>query len=261
MLLKKWVKGIIQLPTRSLHARLDLIDKREIEIKELFERYTRNSAETNWAAIYNSTIEGTEWLKSRSFSPGRWAVGYQYLYVLYRILNEIHPKNILDLGLGQSSWMIAQYAASMNTVSHIVVEHDPNWISFFVKDHQLSENTKIIQLDWNYTNYKETIVREYGGFSDTFTGQKFDLISIDGPLGGDMPIYARIDVLKMLPDILSDDFIILIDDSHRSGERNTILDMKIILKEHDIPFAEGIYSGAKDMTVICAEHLHFLTSM
>lgn len=249
------------MPARSLNDRLDLIEKREIEIKKLLESNLRNIAETNWANIYNSTIEGTDWLKSRSFSPGRWAIGYQYLYVLYRILNEFHPSNILDLGLGQSSWMIAQYAASDDSVSHTIVEHDQNWIDFFVEGHQLPENTKIIQLDLAFTNYKETVVREYGGFFETFVGKKFDLISIDGPLGADMPIYARIDILKMIPDILPDDFIILIDDSQRSGEKNTIEDMKNVLIKNDIPFAVGVYSGNKEITIICSEHLHFLTSM
>ncbi len=43
------------------------------------------SSKTMWAEIYNDTTEGSDWLTDTSFSPGRWAVGYQYLYVLYRI--------------------------------------------------------------------------------------------------------------------------------------------------------------------------------
>lgn len=67
--------------------------------------------EIRWGQIYNSTIAGSEWLKDQSVSPGRWAVGYNYLYILYRILNDVKPTNILELGLGQSTKLMAQYAA------------------------------------------------------------------------------------------------------------------------------------------------------
>ena len=63
--------------------------------------------ENEWAAIFNNTIHDSTWLKDRSFSPGRWAVGYQFLYVMYRILNEIKPERILELGLGQSTRMLS----------------------------------------------------------------------------------------------------------------------------------------------------------
>ncbi len=237
------------------------IENRLNGLEKLSRQNLNITSETNWADIYNSTIEGENWLRSRSFSPGRWAVGYQFLYVLYRILNEVHPKKILDLGLGQSSWMISQYATKDNSVEHVIVEHDPIWIEFFKNDHELSANSSIVRLDWNMADFEGSVVREYGGFSDVFSGKKFDLISIDGPLGGDMPDYARIDVLKMLPDILSDNFMILMDDSQRPGEMHTLEKMKQVLTENRIAFAFSDYTGAKKMTIICSESLRFLTSM
>lgn len=50
---------------------------------------------------------------------------------------------------------------------------------------------------------------------------KFDVISIDAPIGTDLE-YSRRDVLELLPDILEKDFVILMDDANRQGERNTI---------------------------------------
>lgn len=41
------------------------------------------------ATIFNSTITSSEWLVNKSFSPRRSAMGYQALYPLYRILNDI----------------------------------------------------------------------------------------------------------------------------------------------------------------------------
>ena len=123
------------------------------------------ASEAVWSAIFNNVISGSRWLQNTSFSAGRWAVGYQYLYVMYRVLNEIHPKRILELGLGQSMRMLGQYAAVHEKVSHFVVEHDPEWIDFFQRDFQLSARSRIIQLERKMEPYKEaSAVRVFKGF-------------------------------------------------------------------------------------------------
>ena len=222
----------------------------------------RDISEAVWAEIYNSTITKSRWLKDKAFSPGRWAVGYPYLYVMYRILNEVQPQNILELGLGQSTKMIGQYTSYYKGVHHQVVEHDPEWIDFFKKNYSLSERTKLIQLNREFVPYKEAEkVRVFKDFSQTFKGQKFDFISIDAPLGGDMKEYARIDVLQMIPACLAEDFIIMIDDCERSGEKRTVMEMERVLQENQILYRKGKYSGKKDCIVIASNVLKFVCSM
>ena len=42
--------------------------------------------------------------------PGRWAaVGFPYLYVMYRVLNEVRPEMLLEIGTGQTTKMIWIY--------------------------------------------------------------------------------------------------------------------------------------------------------
>ena len=222
----------------------------------------RDISEAVWAEIYNSTITKSRWLKDKAFSPGRWAVGYPYLYVIYRILNEVQPQNILELGLGQSTKMIGQYTSYYKGVHHQVVEHDPEWIDFFKKNYSLSERTKLIQLNREFVSYKEAEkVRVFKDFYQTFKGQKFDFISIDAPLGGDMKEYARIDVLQMIPTCLAEDFIIMIDDCERSGEAHTVMEMERVLQENQILYKKGKYSGKKDCIVIASNALKFVCSM
>ena len=222
----------------------------------------RDISEAVWAEIYNSTITKSRWLKDKAFSPGRWAVGYPYLYVIYRILNEVQPHNILELGLGQSTKMIGQYTSYYKGVHHQVVEHDPEWIDFFKKNYSLSERTKLIQLNREFVSYKEAEkVRVFKDFYQTFKGQKFDFISIDAPLGGDMKEYARIDVLQMIPTCLAEDFIIMIDDCERSGEAHTVMEMERVLQENQILYKKGKYSGKKDCIVIASNALKFVCSM
>lgn len=46
-------------------------------------------------------MQGIEWVQDiTSISPGRWAVGYNYLYVMTRVLVELRPHKVLDIGLG-----------------------------------------------------------------------------------------------------------------------------------------------------------------
>ena len=222
----------------------------------------RDISEAVWAEVYNNTIVDSPWLKDKAFSPGRWAVGYPYLYVMYRILNEVQPQNILELGLGQSTKMIGQYTSYYEKVRHQVVEHDPEWIDFFKKNYLLSKRTKLIQLNREFVPYKEAEkVRVFKDFSQTFKGQKFDFISIDAPFGGDMKEYARIDVLQMIPACLAEDFIIMIDDCERSGEKHTVVEMERVLQENQISYRKGKYSGKKDCIVIASNVLKFVCSM
>ena len=231
-------------------------------VQKAAEEGARSASESVWAEIFNQTISDSAWLKDKSFSPGRWAVGYPYLYVMYRVLNETKPRKILELGLGQSTRMIAQYAAAHEGVEHFVVEHDPAWIEFFVNDFTLPTATKIVQLPWDYVTYKEAdSVRVYKEFQKTFAGQTFDFISIDGPLGGDMKQYSRIDVLGLIPDCLEPSFAVLVDDCERPGERNTVREIEAKLAANDISCTEGFYSGNKDLFLLVSPDKAFLTTM
>ena len=231
-------------------------------IKAGIENNNGYAMEILWAEIFESATKNSFWLLDKTFSPGRWAVGYQFLYVMYRVLNEVRPKRILELGLGQSTRMIAQYAKSREDVEHIVVEHDEKWVEFFVNDFSMPVCSKIEMCELKMISYKEAeAVRIYGGLKEKLAGKKFDFISIDAPLGGDMKAYARIDVLQMLPECLSENFVILFDDYHRMGENRTIAEMEERLKNCGISYKKGKYSGKKECVILCAESLFFLTTM
>ncbi len=222
----------------------------------------RIAEESTWAAIYNNTVVDSIWLKNRTFSPGRWAIGYPFLYVMYRVLNESHPKRILELGLGQSTRMLAQYAEAFEDVEHIVVEHDQDWIDFFKNDFRLSEHSEIVKLDLGMVPYREAAaVRGFKGFRERFANQRFDFIVIDAPLGSDMKEYSRIDILGILPDCLEEKFCVMMDDYMRTGEQNTAARIQEILQENQIGYASGKYSGRKDIFVLASEDQKFLCTL
>lgn len=237
-------------------------DARLGEVEGQLAMVARTTNETVWAEVFHDTIASSGWLKDPSFSPGRWAVGYPYLYVLYRVLDEARPARVLELGLGQSTKMISQYAAAESGIGHTVVEHDARWVEFFAAHHTMAADTELLICDWAYEMHDGVEgVRVYSGLADRLAGERFDLICIDGPLGGDMPEYARIDVLRMLPGILSDSFVIIVDDCERAGEARTLRAMSESLTRAGIGFKRGDYKGNKDVAVLCSLDRAFLCSM
>lgn len=231
---------------------------------------TRKVQELVWSEVYHDTIRGSRWLSPEtSFSPGRGAIGYPLMYVLYRILNETKPVSILELGMGQSTKLIGSYVASEKECKHYVVEHDETWIDFFGNHFRLPETTEIIRMDIedisvvseqtdppHYTN-----VTRYAEFAKKLGDKKFDLIMIDGPYGYRSPEFSRTDILGILPGCLKEDFVIVMDDYDRDGEKWTCKAIQLILRDASIPYSWGIYSGEKDAAVITSENLKFLCLM
>lgn len=219
-------------------------------------------SEVLWGEIFRDTIVDSNWLKDKSFSPGRWAAGYPFLYALYRVLDEARPKRILELGLGQTTRMIGQYASTFEDVQHIVVEHDPEWIAFFKRSFSLGKRTTLLQFPLEESTYLEdTRVLSYKGFAEALKGMAFDLISIDGPFGGNAKIYSRVDVLRLFPSCLMDSFAVLLDDFDRQGERRTMAKMELNLKNHEIAYHVGRFIGQKETRILTSANWKFLCSM
>ncbi len=226
----------------------------------------RQLAEILWAERLRSLTERRKetWLSSLSISPGNWAVGYQWFYIATQTLLALKPKHILDIGLGQSSKLFAKYVESMPDAKHLVVEHNPAWIDFFKNDFIPSDKTSFCCLD-----LVEGVVdglkcpHTYLDFHVTMKNRKFDLISIDAPFGvrerggGG----ARVDILSILPDCLSEKWVVLLDDYNRKGEKRTAAKIEEKLHSCGVKFKKGVYRGEKDCLILCAESIGFLTSI
>lgn len=235
------------------------------QFQTLLKMQTENKRLLNeniWAHIFHDTINRESWLKEKDFSPGRWAAGYPVLYMLYRVLNEVRPLNILELGLGQSTRMISQYVDAEENCKHIVVEHDYEWINFFENNFKVPEKTRILLKELHMKSFNGVSqVRQYKEFNIDLKAEKFDFIFIDAPLSGDMPEYARVDVVNLMPGCLADDFVIIIDDCNRSGEKNTVSYMKQVLEDNNIKFNVGKYNGDKEAILLCSHRYSFLCTM
>lgn len=219
----------------------------------------RMNHEILWSSIYRDTITDSIWLKDKAVSPGRWAVGYPFLYVLYRCLNDLKPKTILELGLGQSTRLTCQYAQYYH-IPHLVCEHDKDWVDFFKINLHLSEYTTIELLPLKEEKYQQYSYTCYENFATKVSQNKYDLILIDGPFEHGCT-YARRDILKVLPAVLAPDFAIMLDDYGSKAEQYTAADIKAILRDHKIEFTEAVYVGAKKLCLITSKSWHFLCNV
>ncbi len=231
--------------------------------KNLFRMLKNQNDELIWANVWHDTRKGIPWLADMpGISPGRWAVGYNYLYVMTRILNEWKPVSVLELGLGVSTTLISKYFESMDDHTdavHIIAEHDHDWITFYGKSHPLSacsvikKQKLVTKRDGNEKYYT------YENLAESIQGHKFQIISVDAPFGGGYK--SRTDILELLPDILEKEFVIIMDDVNRIGERNTCLQIKQVLNDHHIKWVDTVYEGATHCCVIASYNNRFFCSL
>lgn len=218
----------------------------------------RMAQESLAAITFSNAIQNSEWLKYKSFYPGRWAVEYTFLLTLFRIFEHHKFTNLLEFGLGQTSRMVHQYAAFHN-VPAITVEHDDEWIDFTRKDthNAYPINVKVLPLEMvDYNGYK---TRTYQGVKTAFENQKFDFILVDGPFGSEH--YSRSQIIQLAENNLAETFCIIIDDCNRIGEQETVAEVESVLKKINVKYAINKYQGLSDYVVICSDNLKFLTSM
>lgn len=221
------------------------------------EETRRNSNELVFAEYFHDTIKHSKWFdEPLSLSSG--AIGYNFAYILYRTLDDIKPKRILELGLGQSTKIINAYAKHFKGVEHHIVEHDQTWVDFFKRSTDMSELSHFHLLKNYKKKFNNTELNAYKNFKKEFKNQKFDFIVIDGPVGVGQE-YSRMDVLDIIPECLPKQFVILLDDCERKGEQNTISMLEKKLSENNIKFCSGYqYRGTTDAYICTSSDLEFL---
>lgn len=216
--------------------------------------------ELEWAHIYHDSIRGKKWLEDLPLNIGRWAGNYSFFYVLNRILYDYKPKQILELGLGESSKFISSYLENdLINSRHVIVEQSEEWIKEFQSKFTLSNKSEVFLcplVEGEIEGYRSNF---YDGFTDTIKG-KFDLYIVDGPFGSSR--YSRYDIVSKVRELeLGDEFIILFDDTNRKGEKDTLADVLRIFKDKNIDVFINNYVGNKTNTIIATGKYKFAISL
>lgn len=248
---------MIKLIQKIIRLKNDL--GRLTELRNQVVENSKKLDEIYWGQIFSSAIHSSGWLHNKTFNPGRWAAGYQMLYLLYRILNDVKPQSILEFGLGETTRLTYQYTRQHSGKELTVVEQDAQWLSFFSNDiFNVGPYTLLLDVEKGAVQGKE--VWQYKNLLPSLQAKQFNLVVVDGPWGS--PEYSRYQIVQMAEhDMLAEDFIILIDDYNRSGERQTVADLLGVLQQKGKPYCTGTYKGIKSTMVICSERFRFLISL
>ena len=222
--------------------------------------------ELKYAFVFNDTIKNSKWLKEKDFSLVNSAANYSFMYSLYRILNDAQPKNILELGLGQTTKLTSQYAKYFDDAKLTVLESDEDWIENFSKNLEITDNIQIVNLNVETFEYNNTINLRFKDIDKIVESEKYDLIIIDAPRGfmekdgkNELLDYSRANIWQLIPSNLSDDYIIIMDDYERKGEQNTMDHAKELLKENNKEIYSYTAKGLKTQHAIFTEKYRFIS--
>lgn len=228
------------------------------EIKALQAKAQRRYQELNFADLLHDSAAGSPWLKDKSFALYGWAANYSFIYTLFRILDNVRPAKILEIGLGQTSLVTSQYVAHNNPAAEVdIIENDASWINIYRPRLAAGENIHLNQCDIEFFD-EEGQNRRYNraALSQITADKKYNLIIVDGPMGGGQK-HPRSNILDLVEKNLAPDFIIIFDDAERPGEQATIARTQDKLKTMGIAFATQQRDALKSQFLIFSQSYEF----
>lgn len=241
--LNKIYRHLLKNDQIILQMQDDLQRLRDVSDKQFKELYFAN--------LLHDTIINSSWLKDKSFSLYGWAANYSFIYMLYRILDNVKHHHILEMGMGQTSRVTSQYVAYGNPDATLdIIENDAGWISTYHPLLAQSKNIKIHNCDLEFFKDGECECRKYKDLSNVVEDTKYDLVIVDGPWGAEqtLPRSNILDIIKS--GNLADDFIIIFDDAERRGEQNTINNTLKLLEEKHTEYFTFKRNGIKTQQII-----------
>ena len=199
-----------------------------------------------WMQRYRDMAEDADWLKKKAVFAGTDEgpeVGYAYLYVLLRLLEEFHPKQILEFNFGQATRISAQYAAG-NGGKLTVLEHDRSRVEHFMRCWPLNwagteiQGSKLLKVrghgveGWYYSNFPKVI-----------EGKRYNLLLFKCPFGGGRSSFPHVELSTDITSVLADDFAILMDHIEDKNVEEVFVKIAKSIEEMGITFVRRDFSS------------------
>lgn len=153
----------------------------------------------------------------------RWAASPDVLVLYTRLINELKPTTIVELGSGVSS-IISGYVTEKNNHGQVIaLDHDAAWGTITqqnIASHNLGHRSQVRVTSVKGQDYQGNTVQAYD-VSPLEDLQSIDLLFVDGPpdkadLGARMPAFLE------LVDRIADGGAILFDDTIRENYRSNL---------------------------------------
>ena len=237
------------------------IEKQKSELLEKVQNLQNKAQlqyqELNFADLLHDSTQNSPWLKDKNFALYGWAANYSFIYTLFRILDNVQPAHILEMGLGQTSMVTTQYIANKKPAADLdIIENDESWIKVYEPKLAKSQNIKLHQCDIEFFDYEGEQSRKYKELNKITGDKKYNLIIVDGPFGGAQKL-PRSNIVELIEHNLAQDFIIMFDDAERAGEQNTIAQTKAKLTSLGIKFGTQQRNALKSQILIFSKSCEF----
>lgn len=213
--------------------------------------------ELRYAHLLHDSWADNKWLKNKQFSPNKAAANYSFLYMLFRALDETHPKAILEMGLGQTTHMTTQYAKYFQAKLD-VIEDDKEWIEIYKDKMPASVTTRIYLRPLVTFDYSGRSSEKYDDLSEIVKNTRYNLIIEDGPIGYRSSL-SRSNILDLIPQNLADDFVIIFDDVERPAEQETVRLLEKKLRKNNIVYTKSLYPALKTQAVLAGGNYQYVT--
>jgi SAM-dependent methyltransferase len=161
-----------------------------------------------------------------------FSVPDEYLLSIINMLKLYPVRNILDFGSGRTSITFKKYCPYANL---FCIESDKQYYKLLINKYPyLISNLFLVDNTQNenvsYYNQEQ--------LNSVIKNTKFDLISVDGPIGYGVK-NPRQNILTLIDQKqLNEEFLIYIHDTNRQGEQRLITDIKNKLSKNEYSFSE-----------------------
>ena len=190
-----------------------------------------------WRDRFLDASIDADWLKKRnvcSNCSGESNPSYNYAYPICCILNEYSPQTILEFNFDSLTKITAQYASSHKT-SLTVLANNRERVEHFMGCWGINWNNTVIHGS-NLINVEKNRRKgvAYQNFNVVTKGKKYNLILLKSPLSKDVRIHM--DILMRLPELIEDNFAILMDHVEDDCGKMVFKSMMDILEQKGISF-------------------------
>ena len=183
-----------------------------------------------------------------TFYPVGSAANHSLLYLVARAMRNFEFKNVVELGAGQTTLLIDQVMKSRTLSSKVqTLEHDRFWADSIQKQvaHPIAR-----------TDLRPLRNPEYQGLAYDFSPVEvgpIDFLLVDGPPAYDKANrHARLGALDLV-ERLGNEFVVVVDDAHRPGERTLVRLLKDVLRKRKINFYIGEVRALKTQAVFATD--------
>jgi len=186
------------------------------------------------------------------FYPVRGAANHGLLYLIARCFMETEVRSVIEFGVGQTSILIDQLSrVAGHEVRVASIEHDEDWATRIAD--KVSHEITVAPL----VNYQ--VAPQVAFYDPTLIPNgPFEMMIVDGPVASSKEWrFARTGFCQICAERLAEDFVIVIDDAERLGERMLVSQTRNLLTKQGRKFNEGEVRALKRQYVFAGgRHSH-----